>query len=74
MSEIKIDEKKDALELYRQDICTVGANIAKLPALTLPFGKNKDGLPIGLQMIGSYGDDEKILAIGEMMEAYRGRI
>lgn len=49
----KIGEKVDnPLEMYLADICTVPINIAGLPAISVPCGKDSNGLPIGMQMIG----------------------
>ena len=49
----KIGEKTgNPLEMYAGDICTVPVNIAGLPSLSLPCGKNAEGLPIGMQLIG----------------------
>ena len=49
----KIGEKIDnPLEMYLADICTVPINIAGLPAISVPCGKDNAGLPIGMQMIG----------------------
>ena len=42
-------------------MCTVPVNIAGLPAISLPCGKDKNGLPIGLQIIGKKYDDERVL-------------
>ncbi len=58
----------NAIETYLSDICTVPANIAGLPALSLPCGKDKEGLPIGLQIIGAKGADGKILDIAYYAE------
>jgi len=49
----KIGEKmENPLEMYLADICTVPINIAGLPAISVPCGKDSEGLPIGMQMIG----------------------
>lgn len=50
----KFGEKSaDPMEMYLSDICTVSVNIAGLPAISLPCGKDKNGLPVGLQLIGN---------------------
>lgn len=51
----------NATETYLSDVCTVPVNIAGLPAISLPCGKDKNGLPIGLQIIGKKYDDERVL-------------
>jgi aspartyl-tRNA(Asn)/glutamyl-tRNA(Gln) amidotransferase subunit A len=38
--------------MYLSDVCTVPVNIAGLPAISLPCGKDSEGLPIGFQIIG----------------------
>ncbi|MBQ7083408.1 MAG: Asp-tRNA(Asn)/Glu-tRNA(Gln) amidotransferase subunit GatA [Oscillospiraceae bacterium] len=49
----KIGERADdPLKMYAADICTVTVNIAGLPAISIPCGVAKNGLPIGLQLIG----------------------
>ncbi len=49
----RIGEKaQDPLEMYQSDICTVTANLAGVPALSLPCGLDSQGLPIGLQLFG----------------------
>ncbi len=47
----KIGEITDPLEMYLTDIYTIGVNLAGLPAISLPIGKNPEGLPIGAQFI-----------------------
>ncbi len=44
-------DRKDPTEIYAGDICTVPSSIAGLPALSLPCGNDKDGLPFGMQLI-----------------------
>jgi aspartyl-tRNA(Asn)/glutamyl-tRNA(Gln) amidotransferase subunit A len=45
------------------------ANLAGLPAASLPCGNTKDGLPVGLQVIGAFGDEESVLAASAVFEA-----
>ena len=48
------------LEMYLADICTVSVNIAGLPGMSIPCGNDKDGMPIGLQIIGPRFGEDKI--------------
>ncbi len=58
----KIGESlKDPLKMYLGDIYTISVNLAGLPAMTLPCGKDKSGLPIGLQLIGDCFQEKKII-------------
>ena len=41
---------------------------AGLPAITLPAGANADGLPMGLQIAGSFGEDEALLSVAATIE------
>ncbi len=51
--------KKDPLEMYLSDIYTISLNLAGLPGISVPIGKNDKGLPIGGQLIGkAYGEQE----------------
>ncbi len=52
----------DPVVMYLADIFTVGASLAGLPAISLPSGKNNDGLPIGLQVIGKRFNEAELLA------------
>ena len=49
------------LEMYMSDILTVSINIAGVPAISIPCGKDNEGMPIGMQLIGKHFDEEKIL-------------
>ncbi|MCX5679869.1 MAG: Asp-tRNA(Asn)/Glu-tRNA(Gln) amidotransferase subunit GatA [Candidatus Omnitrophica bacterium] len=57
----KIGEKaNDPLSMYLSDIFTIPANLAGIPAISIPCGLSKDGLPIGLQMMAKPFDEEVI--------------
>ena len=59
----KIGEKmNDPIAMYLSDVYTVSTNLAGLPAMSLPMGF-KDGLPLGLQIIGNHFDEKNILKI-----------
>ena len=51
----------DPLKMYLSDIYTVSVNLAGLPAVSLPCGRDKSGLPIGLQMIGKHFGEKDII-------------
>ncbi len=51
----------DPLKMYATDICTVTVNIAGLPAISVPCGKDSKNLPIGLQLIGEKFTEQKLL-------------
>lgn len=52
---------QDPVETYLTDICTVPMNIAGLPAVSIPCGKDQKGMPIGMQLIGDRFEEAKIL-------------
>lgn len=57
----KIGEKTDdPLQMYLSDIFTINVNLAGLPGMSLPCGKTKGGLPIGMQLIAGHFQEEKI--------------
>lgn len=65
----KLGEKlDDPLKMYLVDSLTVPMNIAGLPALNLPCGSTKQGLPIGMQIIGPQFSEERLLNIGNLYE------
>ena len=48
----------DPLTMYLSDIFTLSANLAGVPGISLPCGFSKDGLPVGLQMMGAHFAEE----------------
>ncbi len=58
----------DPLEMYLSDIYTVSANLAGIPGLSVPFGTDSDGLPVGVQILGKHFDEQTILKVGEYLE------
>jgi aspartyl-tRNA(Asn)/glutamyl-tRNA(Gln) amidotransferase subunit A len=61
--------KKDPLSMYLEDIYTVGANLAGLPALSVPAGHLNDGRPIGFQLMAPQRHDAEVLAVGRAFQA-----
>jgi aspartyl-tRNA(Asn)/glutamyl-tRNA(Gln) amidotransferase subunit A len=62
------EKKDDPLAMYLSDILTVPANLAGLPAISLPLTQGKRELPLGWQIIGNYLDDDQILDLAQLME------
>lgn len=54
-------KSNNPLEMYLADICTVSINIAGVPAISIPCGVDKAGMPIGMQLIGNKFSEETIL-------------
>lgn len=62
MTAFDIDSKiSNPLEMYMADVLTVPINIAGVPAISLPCGKDKEGMPIGMQLIGKHFDEETLI-------------
>lgn len=56
------ENSDDPVTMYLQDIFTVQANLAGIPAISLPLAKTKAGLPIGFQLMAPHFEEEKLLA------------
>ena len=63
----------DPIEMYLNDIFTVTANMAGLPGIAVPAGKDAQGLPLGLQLIGRPFDEETLISLGQIVEQAAGR-
>ena len=65
----KIGEKSDdPLQMYLSDIYTTSANLAGIPGMSIPVGKNSENLPIGLQVLSQQFDEEKIFQIAKHIQ------
>lgn len=62
----------DPVKMYKSDICTVPVNIAGLPALAMPCGRDGQGLPIGMQLIGPHFGEDVLLSAGHRYEQATG--
>ena len=58
----------DALKSFYDDLLTIPVNMAGLPAMSLPVGFNKEHLPIGMHIIASYFEEEKIYQLASFIE------
>ncbi len=68
-SAFKLGEKMDdPLQMYLNDIYTVSANLAGIPGISIPAGTDKNGLPVGVQLLGKQFDEATILKVGDFLE------
>ncbi|MBF0512219.1 MAG: Asp-tRNA(Asn)/Glu-tRNA(Gln) amidotransferase subunit GatA [Candidatus Omnitrophica bacterium] len=65
----KVGEKiSDPLSMYLSDIYTIPANLAGIPAISIPCGFSKDGMPAGLQLMGKAFNEEMLLRVAYTYE------
>lgn len=66
----KLGEKTDdPVKMYLEDIYSVAASLAGVCAMSVPCGATKDGLPIGVQVIGKHFDEQSMLRVAQAIEA-----
>ena len=64
----KIGDKLDPISMYKNDIYTVPTSLAGLPGISIPSGLSSNGLPLGIQLIGNYFKEKKLLQIAALAE------
>jgi aspartyl-tRNA(Asn)/glutamyl-tRNA(Gln) amidotransferase subunit A len=60
--------ESDPIAIYLNDVFTIPSSLAGLPAMSIPFGFDKDGLPLGLQIIGNHFDEQTMLDVALNLE------
>lgn len=71
----RIGEKiDDPLAMYLSDVYTTPANLAGIPAVSVPAGKDSKGLPIGVQIMGPHFSEELILQVGDEVHKAYGEV
>ena len=63
----------DPLKMYLGDIYTISVNLAGLPGMTVPVGKDKNGLPIGMQLIGNAFEEKTLIRAAYTYECATGK-
>ncbi|HKA71174.1 MAG TPA: Asp-tRNA(Asn)/Glu-tRNA(Gln) amidotransferase subunit GatA [Xanthobacteraceae bacterium] len=63
----------DPVEMYLNDVFTVTVNMAGLPGIAIPAGRDTQSLPLGLQLIGRPFDEETLFALGHVIEQAAGK-
>lgn len=59
---------KDPLQMYLEDIYTISANLAGIPAVSVPSGFSSEGKPMGLQLLGPQKEDVRVLQFAHAFE------
>jgi aspartyl-tRNA(Asn)/glutamyl-tRNA(Gln) amidotransferase subunit A len=67
------EKSGDPVEMYLNDVFTVTVNMAGLPGIAVPAGRDGSGLPLGLQLIGRPFDEEMLFSLGHVIEQAAGR-
>ena len=65
-------KSSDPVAMYLEDIYTLGASLAGLPGMSVPCGFGDDGLPVGLQIIGNYFDEGRMLKAAHQYQQVTG--
>ncbi|MDE2007029.1 MAG: Asp-tRNA(Asn)/Glu-tRNA(Gln) amidotransferase subunit GatA [Rhodospirillales bacterium] len=66
------EKTDDPVTMYLNDVFTVPANLAGVPAISVPAGLDANGLPLGLQVIGRGFDEATVIAVGAAIERAAG--
>jgi len=66
------EKMDDPVTMYLNDVFTVPASLAGVPAMSVPAGLNAEGLPLGLQVIGRHFDEETVFAVAGALERAAG--
>ncbi|KAJ3485869.1 hypothetical protein NLI96_g4644 [Meripilus lineatus] len=61
-------KESNDLDAYVQDVLTVPASLAGLPAMSVPAGLGEDGWPVGVSVVGQWGCDEMVMSVGKVVE------
>ncbi len=62
------EKTADPLQMYLADVYTISANLAGVPAISIPCGLSAEGLPIGLQLMGPLFSEERLLQVARLFE------
>ena len=66
------EKMDDPVTMYLNDVFTVPASLAGVPAMSIPAGLDQNGLPLGLQVIGRHFDEETVFAVAGTLERAAG--
>ncbi len=66
------EKASDPLQMYLSDIFTIATNLAGVPGISVPFGSDEQGLPVGMQLQAPMWADARMLAVAAGLEALSG--
>jgi aspartyl-tRNA(Asn)/glutamyl-tRNA(Gln) amidotransferase subunit A len=66
------EKTADPISMYLSDIFTISANLAGIPALSMPCGKGEDGLPVGLHLVAPAFEEERLFSVARAYELASG--
>jgi len=55
------EKQEDPIKMYLNDVFTVPASLAGIPGISIPYGKDRNGLPLGIQLLGKHFNEQEIL-------------
>lgn len=64
----KLGEITDPVQMYMEDVFTISANIASIPAISIPCGLGVNGMPLGLQILANSNEEGKIYNVADYFE------
>ena len=62
------EQENDPVKMYLADICTVTVNIAGLPAISTTCGYDKNGMPVGMSLVGRAFDEAQLVSVCDAFE------
>ena len=62
------EKEDDPIKMYLNDVFTVPASLAGIPGISIPFGKSKEGLPLGVQILSKHFDEQIIFNAASYLE------
>ena len=62
------DKEDDPIKMYLNDVFTVPASLAGIPGISIPFGKSKEDLPLGIQLLSKHFDEQTLFNAASYLE------
>ena len=62
------EKEDDPIKMYLNDVFTVPASLAGIPGISIPYGKSKDGLPLGIQLLSKHFNEQEIFNAASYLE------